>query len=377
MVAFVKGIFYDLSGRIQKMLVDLDGRQNQNDIPPKFFQKTLSLLSDLNQDVNTILVSADIAFEEFAGNHIIKYNTLHERFLAIELYRYQVIVHYGPNERHFDALIKRIYDEVECLQSTPIVSGISNNDSYYWVYPTYDIIAVPYGEEKNLLNLPDLYHEIGHLIYGQHTRFFKGQGSIDKALEDHFNLEIKNIDDENRDKSRIPDLKKAFENWKESWIEEFVCDLIASYLTGPAYGWTNLKISTISSSDKGIFSITASHPSDESRMYAVFTMLQKMGYNNELHQLQSSWQIFTDISANGRIQLYDIILPRHIIELLTNTVFDACQKIGLLSCCEQKQQCDSPISHLLNEAWNENLMRPETFAEWESNHITHLRNQLI
>jgi hypothetical protein len=82
----------------------------------------------------------------------------------IEIYRYQVILKYGKAESYLNKKIKLIYDEIKCLQSVPLVTTINNSDEYYWVHPQYEIIAVPTGEEKSLLNLPDLYHEIGHLI---------------------------------------------------------------------------------------------------------------------------------------------------------------------------------------------------------------------
>lgn len=50
---------------------------------------------------------------------------------------------------------------------------------HYWVHPQYEIIAVPTGEEKSLLNLPDLYHETGHLIYKQHEEDLLGTFKIE------------------------------------------------------------------------------------------------------------------------------------------------------------------------------------------------------
>ncbi len=374
MVAFVKGIFHDLSGRIQKMIVNLEQLKETTAIPKDFFDKTLSLLNKLNQEVNTTLVSPDISFDELAGNNILKFNTLYERFLAIELYRFQVIIHYGENEKYFNALINRIYREIECNQRPPIVSVISNNDNYYWVYPLYEIIAVPYGEERNLLNLPDLYHEIGHLIYGQFPTFLKG--TIESSLDKHFRDEIQAIHDENRDKKTIPVLKEAFDSWKNSWIEEFICDLIATYLTGPCYGWTNLKISTISSTDKGIYSTTANHPSDESRMYAIFSMLQLMGHQSDIEQLKNYWASFMAISANAKSQFYDTLLPQHIISELVATVFQSCQDIGLSSYSKQIEISGEPIAQLLNQAWTENLARPENFTNWENSQTEKLIQEL-
>jgi hypothetical protein len=375
MISFIIGITHDLSGRIQKMIDDLTDIADTTEIKTEFFEKTLQLLQKLNQDVTLFLASSNINFEEFLENNLSKFNKLNERFLAIELYRYHVIISYGENEKYFNSLIHRIYSEIQCDQSPPIVSGISNNDSYYWVYPTYDIIAVPFGEDKNLLNLPDLYHEIGHLIHGQYASFLKG--SIDSSIRDFFQTEILNIDLENRDPKGKGILKDAFESWKESWTEEFICDLIATYLTGPSYAWTNLKIAAITSNsgtaEKGIYSTTSNHPSDESRMYAIFSMLRIMEFNEQIRLQVSEWQSFESISVNVRPPLYATILPHEIIDQLVANVYAACSNIGLLSYTQQIEAYKTPISKTLNDAWSKNSDSPETFVGWENGIIAQIR----
>lgn len=378
MIAFIKGITHDLSGRIQKMIDYLTNIADTTEIKAEFFEKTLQLLQKLNQDATLFLASSNINFEEFIENNLSKFNKLNERFLAIELYRYHVIINYGKNEKYFNSLIHKIYDEIQCDQSPPIVSGISNNDSYYWVYPTYDIIAVPFGEDKNLLNLPDLYHEIGHLIHGQYASFLKG--SIESSIKDFFQREIFNIDLENRDPKGKSILKNAFESWKESWTEEFICDLIGTYLTGPSYAWTNLKIAAISSNsgtaEKGIYSTTSNHPSDESRMYAIFSMLQIMGFNNEIKHQVTEWKSFESISVNIKPPLYSTILPHEIIDQLVANVYTACGNIGLLSYLQQIEVYETPISKILNDAWSKNLNNPETFVGWENEVVNQMHEEL-
>lgn len=378
MIAFIKGITHDLSGRIQKMIDDLTNKSDTTEIKIEFFEKTVQLLQKLNHDAALFLASPNINHEEFLPNNLSKFNKLNERFLAIELYRYHVIINYGENEKYFNSLIHRIYSEIQCDQSPPIVSGISNNDSYYWVYPTYDIIAVPFGEDKNLLNLPDLYHEIGHLIHGQYASFLKG--SIDSSIRDFFQQEILNIDLENRGAKGKGILKDAFESWKESWTEEFICDLIGTYLTGPSYAWTNLKIAAISSNsgtaEKGIYSTTSNHPSDESRMYAIFSMIRMMGFNEEIKEQVSEWKSFESISVNVKPPLYATVLPHEIIDELVANVYTACGNIGLLSYSQQLEAHETPISKILNEAWSKNLEHPETFVAWENEKVNQIHDEL-
>jgi hypothetical protein len=176
MNSFVKGICFDQLNRGEKMLIRLKGTGISKEVDSFFLNKTIDLLSELMKEIQTLIDSGDLEVDALATNNIIKYNTFDEKLLNIELFRYLVIINYGRAEEYFKRKIKRIYEEINCLQKPPIITTISNSDDYYWALPSYDIIAVPTGEEKNLLNLPDLFHEMGHLIYNQYQVYLKGNG---------------------------------------------------------------------------------------------------------------------------------------------------------------------------------------------------------
>src|SRR5205823_3133932 len=80
--------------------------------------------------------------------------------------------------------------------------------------------------------------------------------------------------------------------WLSSWIMEFTCDLVATYLVGSAYAWTNLKLTTLSSGKNRVYHDSPSHPSDEARMRTIFYMLNKMGLTEDVEQLEISWNKF-------------------------------------------------------------------------------------
>lgn len=68
--------------------------------------------------------------------------------------------------------------------------------------------------------------------------------------------------------------------WETKWSEDLACDLIGTYLVGPAYAWSNMKICAVSGGLNNIFSNTkhfSDHPPDEARMRCIFMMLEQIG----------------------------------------------------------------------------------------------------
>ncbi len=373
MTKFIKAIFFDLTGRIEKMLEELASPKISKEIDPAFLQETERLLLELKNEIAALINSGDLEIEALASNNVIKYNTLHEGLLTIELFRYLIIINYGDAEEYFKKKIKRIYTEINCLQNPPIITTISNSENYYWALPSYDIIAVPTGEERSLLNLPDLYHEMGHLIYNQYAYYLKG--SIEQSLKKYYADEIQRVVNEQRSASLIPFFREKLNYWIDSWVMEFTCDMIAVYLVGPAYAWTNLKLTTLSSGKDQIYLDSPSHPSDEARMRAIFYLLEKMGHTAELAEIKLSWDAFLNATANGVPQNYAFVFPQIFLQELADNVLAGCQSIDLKSYQEQIALHGNPVSKILNAAWEKLFVAPAAFHQWEKEQIEAIKLQ--
>jgi hypothetical protein len=367
MITFIKGIFFDQSNRVAKMLADLASSEISPEMDIKFLEKTIEMLKNLDADIQQLIASGDLEVEVLAANNIIKYNTFYETLLTIELFRYLVIMHYGKPEEYFKKKICRIYNETNCLQKPPIITTISNSENYYWALPSYDIIAVPEGEEKNLLNLPDIYHEMGHLVYNQHEFYLKGK--IEDSIHKFYNDEINRVITEQRSLKMATFLGEKKARWLSSWIMEFTCDLMATYLVGPAYAWTNMKLTTLSSGENRIFIDSTSHPCDEARMRAIFYMLRRTGHIAEVMQIEQSWGDFLDVTGNLPPPNYDYIFPQQLIEELANNVIAGCRLIDLRNYKDQVSKYGNPISKMLNDAWQELFANPDSFKKWEDERI--------
>ena len=334
--------------------------------------KTIDLLESLATDITKLEQSGDLDLPTLGNSNIIRYNTFTERLQTIELFRYLVIINYGNPETYFKKKIVKIYKEINCLQTEPIITTISNSENYYWALPTYNIIAVPSGEEKNLLNLPDMYHEIGHLLDKQHRTDLIG--SFIQKLDKFYKDEEQRVIDEQRDARLVGFYREKHANWINGWIMEFICDFIATYLVGPAYAYTNLKLSTLSSGKDRLYADFPSHPSDESRMRAIFYMLGLLGFDQEVITINNSWKVFLNNTNNPIPTFYSYVFPQQLIQQLGDEVFKGCSVIDLRSYPDQVKQFTLPISKILNEAWTEVMNNTSGYKVWEEQKIKDIAN---
>jgi hypothetical protein len=367
MTLFFNGIFADQANAALKMLARLRGNDIHKDMDKDFLSRTIQFLDTLHGDIMKLLQSGDLAIPQLTSSNIVKYNTFTERLQTIELFRYLPIVNYGGPEIYFKKKISRIYEEINCLQKKPIITTISNSESYYWALPSYNIIAVPTGEEKNLLNLPDLYHEIGHLVEMQYRHDFRDE--FIPILDGFYRDEEQRVVDEQRDPALVPFYREKRANWINGWIMEFTCDFIATFLVGPAYAYTNLKICTLSSGKDRIYADFPSHPSDEARMRAIFYMLHQLNFGKEVRDIDALWQEFLRHVNNPMPTNYAYIFPQKLIEALGQTILKACQRVDLRSYPDQLKKFDSPISRILNDAWVEVLGNSALYKTWEEQRI--------
>lgn len=353
------------------MLDDLAEHPACQIVDQDFLERTVQMLQGLQRQIRDLIASGDLEIDVLASNNIIRYNTFHEELISIEVFRYLIIINYGEAEEYFKKKIARIYDEINCFQKLPIVTTISNSQNYYWALPNYDIIAVPAKEEKNLLNLPDIYHEVGHLIFHQFEQFMVGD--IHDQIRQFYAEEIQRVDDEERPADLIPVFTESCANWISSWVMEFTCDFLATYLVGPAYAWTNLKISTLSSGAATVYTGSASHPSDEARMRGILYVLTNLGHHQQVAQIDQSWERFLNVTINPQPAHYDYIFPQHIIEALAEFVIQGCRDNDLLDFQQQAAECEYPISKLLNDAWDLLMVKPGSFADWEQERIEEIK----
>ena len=373
MINFTKALYNDLLAKIQKMVQKIESGKHHDDIKGDFVNDTIESLKILEHKITGIIGSGDLEIDFLLANNLSNYSDLNQNLEYIELFRLQPIKNYGSGDHYFKVLVEKIYDDSNILSTPPLVSTISNSDNYYWAVPFENIIAIPFWEEESLINVPDIYHEIGHLIFVQYRNILAGK--FIPVLNDYFNLELSYAVDERREND-FDILEAALEYWKASWFEEFVCDLIATFLTGSAFAWTNMKLTTISHSKAQVYHYQPSHPADEARTQAIIKMLKTMENDEESEEIFNSWKSFEELINYPKRPCYDIIFSNNILDKLTTIVYDFCNDIDLNIYNENTGDTPKTIAQYLNDIWYVSRHKSEDFAELEKFTIGQIKDHL-
>src|SRR5882724_810706 len=372
MIALLKGMFTDLQNRTDAMVNHLAPQTMDTPGASSFKETTILELLWLRQKLRSVLDEGILDDPFFAPNASITYSHLEEEYREIEQYLFQPISRYNLRaEGYFEVVIHSIYKEINFSQKPHYVSTMSNSDAYFRAYPKYKIIMLPQGEEKHLLNLGDLYHEIGHLIYMQYNTFLIGDHL--QRMTDHYRDVIQQHG--RRYNALKIAIQRAKQAWLESWSEELACDLIATYLVGPAYGWSHLKICVMSSKHNGLFSqsnLFRDHPPDEIRMQVILRMLSLIGCRTEASEMASTWQDLTTATPNGKPPYYEELFPSALLDSIGKNVFDGCCDIALQSYPQQLKTHTRPVSRIINEAWDKILNDPDTSTQWAMEQINNI-----
>lgn len=271
------------------------------------------------------------------------------------------ILHFDEGSRRATRLCEALLDDISWPYEPMLVGTISSQ--YYWTLPYWRIIAAPSNEEKRLLGLGDLCHELGHTAYTLDDRKMVDDFPI--ALGEHLrgHLNSPHIPDGKDPKDY---LTQVFYRWQESWLQEFVCDLIASYLVGPAFLRQHVRLRAMAQPNSPIFSVklTPSHPADQARATACLFQLRQLGFEDHADRLAEMWGELVTSSGETRSDLYEVLYPQALLELLAKSVIDGCTSVGLRA-YDPEADPATDIPRLVNEAWVELEATPSDYRQWE------------
>jgi hypothetical protein len=378
MTHFLRGLVKDLQNKVQILLTLLNSTKIHEDLAADYAWLIQGRLERLQTTLTDMAADDDLLNPILLVNNLKKYRTLSREVQLLEAFPIPVILRYTESDHYFFKLSRCICKQIGYPLVPPVVSASSAD--YYWAYPQYRLIAVPVGEEFLLLNLPDFYHELAHYLYAAYTSYLVGEFMND--LDRYFEIETERTRDEQQANPDWELFEAINFEWKEKWIIEFICDMIATYLTGPTYGWANLRLCANSLARFEIFGPTlkefpaVEHPSDEARMRGIYAMLRKFKQDNEIKNIDEKWQQYMTLSSNERPQGYIYFYPDDLLADLAQYVFDGCKNIGLIPFTEQQLSTEMNLTAMLNAAWNKFRQEPDQYPDWERTQLKELRTKL-
>ncbi|GAA4464930.1 hypothetical protein GCM10023189_44870 [Nibrella saemangeumensis] len=381
MVDFLKTAYVDLYNRIRKLKSKIDARSTEFDIDVSalFVQDTLDLLETLELETFRIIESGFLDFELLMPNNLYLYNKYILRYEFIDSNLAEIILQYDAAERFFNRLINKIYKESNILAiAKPIVTLTSNSKKYYWVEQIagVEILALPRGEEECLLHLPNLYHEIAHLFCFK----YQDGNMLSKfiaELKRYFHAEWVRIKNEKvKVETRHAELEEVRTLWETKWVWELACDLIATFLVGPAYVWTALILNTKAQGEDLLYRWKPNHPPDATRIRIILLMLDKLDLQFEREQINQVWTKFLALTKNPRPTHYKSYFPDQILELLVEEVFSFCKDARLVPISTLLKEPTTTFAVQLNETWSYARAHQSLFDIYERDFLLKLKREL-
>ncbi len=366
------GLINDLIRRCEAICRDINSRDIHPDVDA--YSKDLgNSLKLLIGKLTELLNDPDLVEEHVVADNFKLYKNYAQLAQIFESFPLPAILRYSAPDQLFYKMLNMISKEINYPYQVPLPSAFSSQ--HYWCHSPTNIIAIPAYEHSSLLGLPDLFHEVGHIIFFKNAEVFLG--AFHSHLSEYIEKEKRRIDDESRPiPKEIYDI--LYVQWMDEWIKEFVSDMIATYLTGPAYGWCHIRLCSNMRDDPfapGLGAIST-HPADEARTRGVLELLQLMGLRQSASEIHKRWKGLESLSKKQKALGYELCYPDHLLGLLAANVKKACEQLGLTIYEENKKQNTVHIPKLLNIAWHKFLADSHSYPKWEDENIEELKNRL-
>jgi len=369
---FLRGLVLDLGKRCLTLQQVLQSRAFSPDVQD-YVVGIHVLLNNIYNEIQLLLEDPAFGAPQLLPNQLNEYKRLAQTVYLIESYPLPVITRYNEEDHQMFLLCKSLATQINYPLPVPVLSTFSRE--YYWSEVRFNLISVPVCEGSFLLGLPDLCHELGHILFFHYERDFSYEFLVD--LSEYIEKEKREVDAGRRPPGYKPFYDHIHALWKGPWIKEFASDMIATYIVGPAYAWANMSL--CSKMSPNIFSPEdpTSHPPDESRMRAVFAIFRCAGIQDTVEKIDQRWKRYIALTGNLEPPDYHLSYPDSLLTSLANHIYKACIGVSLRMFTEQKQSSGSiNIPLLLNEAWDVFLTSPESYSQWEANCVNDLRAAL-
>jgi hypothetical protein len=292
--------------------------------------------------------------------------------MLVECYPLLFVERYAESDRRLTRLCRRLAQQIRWPLTPPLVGGFSTQ--YYWTMAPFGVICVPAAEESTVLGLPDLCHELGHILLLQEeprfTQTFLG------GLAAYIVAEQRRVVAGQRASQYTALYAQLFAQWRDQWLREFVCDMIATYLVGPAFGWQHIRLCAGGSRSayRPAFGETAEHPADDARLRGVTSVLATLGIATT--QLETLWADYLRMSGERRPPDYERCYPDSLIKSLAIKTVEGCRAVGLRGFDEIPNPREGDIIGLIDEAWQRFLADPAPYLEWERMRMDQLWHDL-
>lgn len=368
MASLLMELLHDVDRRVEEIALELRQVKVPNAVKT-YRDRIEQLASHANKTISLIISDPDLNDPAFAVNYFRDYKGLVRLVQELENLPLLVLRRFSKTDCWMTTLLDKICEEIGYpFPNRPICSGISSQ--YYWTAAGMDLIFVPCLEADHLLGLPDIYHELGHiLLFRKEKRLvFPALAIVDR----HFDRLVADWKKANVPAGSIMDLEGYRHRWRQTWVLEFGADMIATFTAGPVFGWCNIRTSC--NLGGGLYSGNETHPADDMRATMIGHMLRRMGFGATAAEIETRWAELLNLSGEARPQRYEAMYPKKLLEDLADFFYAECKTAGLVEWQQQSEVITVGAS--IDAAWEEFRKRPDSFGQFQKEQLDRLRGVL-
>jgi hypothetical protein len=236
----------------------------------------------------------------------------------------------------------------------PIVSrGASNY--FHFIAEEYDeLILTPALAGSTVLPFPDLVHEMAHALVrnNQKRQTILGSWCNDEYIRERV---LAAVGDDRFGSA-------AVRHWLEHGVEEIACDVIAAWVTGPAYAWQHIRACWGREEGKSVYDDGVHHPPDSGRFGVIQLVLERVGGTEQQEEIVETWArvvVGEDDGDADNAGFYPVDL---MLELASEVVV-GCVRAGIRSFPETLAEDDPCRS--FSDGWTQMRDNPFAFDELE------------
>lgn len=322
-----------------------------------------------------LLNDSTILMKELIKERIRIFRRIYAEVSQLETTAIAALSRVHEDDIFLNRLVFQIHKEISFPLSPPAVSCLSRD--YFSINPSLHLLEVPLAESDFLLHLPDLYHEIGHLLIAAtnnpKVEAFQQQFSqFLSAVAEYFESEHTANIRSTGPSGYFTQVLDLLERYWIHWATEMFCDLFAIYTLGPAYAWAHFHLTALHEGDPFDVRLARfmSHPPDQARMEVMLLALNLIGFRKDAAAVQLEWDALAKSTGTAQTPLYRKACPQHLLRQAADRALEGTRLIG---CRVVQENTTDRVHDLLNSAWQMFWTSPNDYAQWERDHIASLK----
>lgn len=369
MASLLQNLLLDLKRRGDWILGELAGLDGK--LPGDFDAHRKDAAKRVSRTVSWIehtLHDPDLANPKLEPNFFRDFKRASELVVSIEDTSLLILKRCSEEDRFLTALLGQVCREVGYEDTPPLCGALSFQ--YFVALRDTDIIMTPQGQASELLALPDLYHELAHLVVSRGRSVL--EVPVLAIIHTYFSDALRKGRQKGSAQSVLDAIAKNSTLWTSHWYVEFACDMVATYWCGPAYGMANLRLSATRGDP---YQDSGTHPADDARKIGIECVLKLAGESGAANEIDRMWLDLKRLSPSVQPGGYTMRYPVALLEKVAQCVYQECTGLGFKR-FSQSQSGGAMVGGAIAQAWQAFQKDAAAFPAYEAAAIQALRQAL-